>query len=153
MQTRLNIMYRCKSCGIAPQLRPWLHRTPGHAIVTLFKMKIKRVDREERPLLFTTHFIQFILHYGFSYKAIYIDNFILFFDAFYKICETMNIAIWMVTLYIYMYLTIWYNDKFSLHLAIILQCGWWNYICIYLTIWYNDKVYKWCKCQHSSHHF
>ena len=55
-------------------------------------MKIKWVDRDERPLLFTKHFIQFIWHYGLSYKAIYIDNFILFFDTIYKICETMNIA-------------------------------------------------------------
>ena len=45
--TRLNLMHRHESYGIAQQLMPWLHRTPGHAIVILLIMKI---DSEGTPL-------------------------------------------------------------------------------------------------------
>ena len=54
--------------GIAQQLMPWLHRTPGHAVVILLIMKI---DSEETPLQFTTHFLQFIWCYGFLQKYLH----------------------------------------------------------------------------------
>ena len=51
-------MHKYESCGIAQQLMPWLHRTPGHPVVILLLMK---TDSEETPLIIKFRYFQRVI--------------------------------------------------------------------------------------------
>ena len=142
--TRLNLMHRYESYEFAQQLMPWLHRTPGHPVVILLIMKI---DSEETPLWFTTHFLQFIWHnvFVFLQKYLHCLSYSTFWSS-YKICATMNVVIIK-----FRYLQ---HVIFDWYLAKILPYG----LCSYIYIYIYENLVQWqrvqrCKCQYSSYQY